>query len=333
MSGTAFGAGALIFLGLGDSMDAGDPEGVIVGAGLVGLSGALIGLIADLVTPRPAVPVRDRVQRPTLRLSLLPEGSSQVDRYVLGGRIDPQINLSPHVTLNPHFGFAARLGADAHTHPVPGIAAPPLRTQRHKVSGGAELAFALPYPIIKKKPGLAGPVELRWRPMWELRRRTLHPGADRQVVEHHALYPATLGVRWHVTPRQRFTVYLGPRMDWLGYTDPGGDLQFGSTPLMAFHGEAWWQLDVPVVRQGQGEVAVTSRINVGYVHSNLDGQRFDLGAIIGYFGPFEISTDLRFRKRGAPVALQLTAGARVGSGGGPFVEFGVVTPALGGSRG
>jgi hypothetical protein len=67
-------------------------------------------------------------------------------------------------------------------------------------------------------------------------------------------------------------------------------------------------------------------LNLGYIHSNLDGKGLDAGSIVGYFGPVEVSFDLRIRKRGAKMALQITAGAQIASGGGPFVKIGWVAP-------
>ena len=35
------------------------------------------------------------------------------------------------------------------------------------------------------------------------------------VVEATQLLPATVGVRWILSPRQRFTLYAGPRLDFI----------------------------------------------------------------------------------------------------------------------
>ena len=150
------------------------------------------------------------------------------------------------------------------------------------------------------------------------------------MVEHSALYPATLGLRWHVSPRQRFTFYAGPRIDWISFSDPGDlDLRRGRASLGSFYAEGWWQLDIPFAPLGRKNTNVTGRLNLGYIHSNLDGQRFDFGSVVGYFGPVELSFDLRVRRIGSPVAFQLTAGYRLSAGGGVFLELGFVAPTIG----
>ncbi len=344
VGGGLAGVGVGMFLGVGDALDAGDPQGAIVGVGLIGLAGSVLGFLADLVTPGPAGAVRDRPGRPTLRISLSPGGSSTLDEqvpYGLGIRVDPFIALGPHVQLQPHVGASLNLGNRVVVDPRPQNVAPragqqggfprALAANRLRASLGAELAVKLPYPLAVRRPLYTGAVEIRWRPTWELRRRTLHPGASNvQLVELSTLYPATVGLRWHVAPRQRFTFYFGPRIDWLSFSDPGSTrLRRGGASLGTFYGEAWWQLDVPFSPRGLRKTTVTGRLNVGYIHSTLDGQRLDVGAIVGYFGPVEVSVDLRMRRQGAPVAVQVTGGVRIATGGGPFVELGVVAPEIG----
>jgi hypothetical protein len=53
---------------------------------------------------------------------------------------------------------------------------------------------------------------------------------------------------------------------------------------------------------------------------------FDTGAVIGFFGPINVSWDFRFRRQGAPVAVQVSAGVWLSAGGGPYIEFGFVAP-------
>ncbi len=341
--GVSFATGAGMFLFAGDSLNAGDPMAQLVGVGLVGTGGSILGMLADLVTPRPAVRVLDRPARPTVRLSLTPGGTTTMDEvspYGLGLRMDPSIQLGRYLQVQPHVGVSLGLGNSRHVQPIPGGTLAPgqesgfaiaLRTWRMRMSAGAELAWKLPYPLGVKRPLYAGRIEIRWKPWWELRRRVLQPGeATKQVVEHSAVYPVNLGFRWHVAPRQRITVIAGPRFDWISFSDPGStELRRGRGIIGAFYGEAWWQLDVPFTPLEQRKTSVSGRLNVGYIHSNLDGQRLDVGAIVGYFGPLEMSFDLRIRKVGAPVAVQVTGGYRLATGGGPFVELGFVAPDLG----
>ena len=96
----------------------------------------------------------------------------------------------------------------------------------------------------------------------------------------------------------------------------------------AFYAEAWYQLDLPMTPLGGGKASVAGRLNLGYVHSMLDGRSFELGPMVGFLGPLNLSFDLRIRQRGAAVAFQVTGGWWIGVGGGPYVELGLVTPDL-----
>ncbi len=89
--------------------------------------------------------------------------------------------------------------------------------------------------------------------------------------------------------------------------------------------------NLPFTPLGQRGHSVTGRLNIGYVHSNLDGPGLEVGVRIGFFGPVEVSFDLRIRRLGAPTALQLTAGYRIATGGGPTFALGLVTPTIGGA--
>ncbi len=337
-----FGAGLGMFAA-GDGQDKGDPLGGLVGIGIIGAAGSLLGLVAGLLAPRGETTVEDRPSRPTLRISLIPGGSSTIGErspYGLGVALDPTFVLGPEVRLQPHLGLSIELGRRAWVDPRPQLAGSEdsnfpvaLTSHRTKISFGAELALALPYPHKLPRPLYSGPVELRWKPWFELRRRVLHPGTDaRQLVDHTALI-AAFGMRWHVSPRQRFTVYVGPRFDRLTYSDPGSLApRLGPGAFGSLYAEARWQLDVPFTPLARRATSVTGRLNIAYVHSNLDGRGIDLGPIVGFFGPVEVSFDLRIRKVGAPVALQVTAGYRIAAGGGPTMELGLVTPSIGGAR-
>jgi len=319
-----FGVGLAMFAA-GDGLDKGDPLGGLVGIGIIGTAGSLLGLVAGLLAPRGETTVADRPSRPAFRVSLTPGGSSTIGEqspYGLSVRVDPTFVLGPEVRLQPHIGLSTELGQSTWLDPRPQLAESgsstfpvALTSHRTRISLGLELALALPYPHKLPRPLYTGPVELRWKPWFELRRRVLQPGTDaRQLVGHTALY-AAFGMRWHVSPRQRS---LEPRL---------GQGAFGS-----LYAEARWQLDVPFTPLARKATSVTGRLNIGYVHSNLDGRGIDLGPIVGFFGPVELSFDLRIRKVGAPVALQVTAGYRIAAGGGPVLELGLVTPSIGGAR-
>jgi len=309
-----FAAGATTFEITGDSLEAGDPQAPVMATGLIAMSGAALGALAEVLTPGPPGHVDDHPRRPLARVSFSPGGS-----YMLGVQADPTLDFGQRFSLQPHLGFSTDLGSNAYVYPDA-----ELRSQRILLSAGAELSLRLPYPMPVRRPLYTGAVELRYKPTWELRRRTVHPGeSGAQIVEHNALYPATFGFRWHTSPRQRYTVYLGPRIDWISFSDPGDStLRRGGASLGRFYGEAWWQLDLPLIRS-VGKTSALGRLNLGYIHSSLDNERFDAGAVVGYFGPVEVSFDLLLRRASAPLGVQLTAGYRVATGGGAFFEIGL----------
>ncbi len=337
------GIGGLVYLTAGDSLRSGEPFTQMMGLGAIGLAGAGIGAIAGRLAPRGELTVPDRPSTPTLTFGLSPHGTSTLDElapYGVRVALDPTFELDGIATIRPHVGFSTGLGAAQHVDPRPQHVAAiegqdatfpvVLRTWSMKLSAGAELSLKLPYPALAPARTYMGRVELRYRPRWELRRRVLQPGAaDHQAIEHHALYVATFGLRWHLSPRQRFTLWLGPRIDAIAFTDPGSTrLRHGTPNFGSFLAEAWYQLDIPFTPEDGMKTHVAGRINLGYVHNNLDGQGFDFGAVVGFFGPIEVSFDLRLRRLGSPVAAQLTAGMILGVGGGPFVELALVAPTL-----
>ncbi|MCP4872419.1 MAG: hypothetical protein GY898_27280 [Proteobacteria bacterium] len=334
------GAGAAVYMAAGDSLRSGEPFLQMMGLGAVGLLGSGLGAVAARLAPRGETTVLDRPGSPTLVLSLTPGGTSVLDEaapYGLGFSFDPSFELDGYLAIRPHVAFSTSLGVSQdvdprpqHTQPIDGQESTfpvALRAWKMKLSAGAEFRMKLPYPALVPARTYMGRIELRYRPRWELRRRVVQPGeSDHQATEHHALYPATFGFRWHLSPRQRFTLWLGPRIDFISFTDHGEtELHHGSGNVGSFHAEAWYSLDIPFTPEQGMKTSVTGRFNLGYVHSNLDGDGFDFTAAIGFFGPIEVSFDLRLRRMNAPVAAQISAGMIIGSGGGPFVELGLVT--------
>lgn len=337
--GVAAGAGALGWLVGGDTLGSGDPYGALIGLGVIAGAGAALGALLGALSPRGETAVDDRPGRPTLRLRLAPGGArvlGESSPWSLGLSIDPTLRFGDVLSIQPHAGLSLGLGAVEQVDPRPqgegaGESTFPIidRQQRMTASAGAEFAIRLPYPTPKlRRPLATGPVEIRVRPTVELRRRVHHLGSSReQIQEHVALYPALLGVRWHLSPRQRFTTMVGPRLDWYGLSAPGRpDVQFGGAVNGSFYAEAWYQIDVPLTPEGRTNTAVSGRLNLGYVHTMLDGATVDVGAMIGFLGPLNLSFDLRIRRRGAPVALQITGGLWLNRGGGPYLEVGFVAP-------
>ncbi len=334
----AAGAGTYWFLIGGDSWRSGDPAGQAVGIGLVGAGGAVLGGVTALLAPRDEGAVRDRPARPTARISMGLGGATALDERrptSLAISADPTLTFGARWQVQPHISFSPGFFSTVDVDPRPQATAaldgqastfPVGRTvRRSRFAAGAELAYK-PQRVVE---GLARPgrLELRWRPQVQIRRRTLHPDTPRaQVLQQLTLLPLTLGTRWHVTPRQRFTWFLGPRLDLVGYSVPGsGSLEGGGGPVWgSLYGEAYYQIDVPLTHASTRKTRWTGRFNLGYLHTNLDGQSLDTGAIIGFFGPVDVSWDLRRRHRGSSSALQATVGTLIAHGGGPYLELGAV---------
>jgi hypothetical protein len=338
----AFTLGGFMGFEAGDSLGPMHPWAQMMGVGGIGLIGAGIGTLLGLFSPRGEVAVKDRVGRATFRLQITPGGSSvfgESSPYGLAIKFDPVLDLSNVFQVQPHVSVSFGLGSSRDVDPRPqkeGTGADetttfPLAVTRDsfKVSAGVEMSWKLPYPapgpII---PAYAGAVEFRYKPSVTVRRRTLHADTPaEQTVELTTLNPMLFGVRWHVSPRQRFTFYVGPRWNWIAFTDPGEDeLRRGDPQNGGLYAEGWYQVDVPFTPKGQKKTSVSGRLSVGYVHDKLSGMAFDTGAVIGFFGPVNISWDFRFRRVEAPVAVQITTGIWLSAGGGPYVELGFVAP-------
>lgn len=341
----AFTVGGFLGFEAGDSLANRHPFAQMFGVGAVGLIGAGIGTILGLVSPRGEVKVVDRPGRPTFRLTITPGGSSVLGEsapYGLGIRTDPSITVTDVFSIQPSFGAAFALGRRTDVDPRPqhqdagvddttsfGLAG---TVDSMRVSAGAEMAWKLPYPAPGlKKPAYAGQVDLRYRPEITVRRRVLHAGTEReQTIELISLNPMLFGARWYVSPRQRFTFYIGPRWNWITFTDPGSaEARRGPPQNGGLYAEGWYQVDVPFTPLQKTKTHVTGRLNIGYVHDKLRGQTFDTGAVIGFFGPLNVSWDFRFRRRDAPVAIQVSAGVWLTAGGGPYLELGFVAPEIG----
>lgn len=351
VAGGAIAAGLLF--GLGDRLSPGDPATLLVGlSGLAG-AGALVGMLAGRLGPDgPAAP--DRLRPPTLSLAYGYSGPQILDEsrpHSLTLRMAPNLYL-PHghgrARLFGHVG--GWLTPEHEVDPRPQLAemipdqqgsAPQVLRQRHVSIGvGVDLAVTLPYPVLApRRSARLGAAELRYRPEVQIRRDRFAPETPQTtVVERTMLLPLTAGVRWHLSPRQRFTVYFGPRFDFVAFSDPasagGSDrLRRGGPQRGLLYGEAWYDIDVPLTgrprRDGRARSMIaTGQLTLGYVHSGFDGQGFDFGPVVGFLGPIHLSWSTRLRPVGAPVAAQLGGFARVGSGTTLGLELGLVAPDL-----
>lgn len=164
-------------------------------------------------------------------------------------------------------------------------------------------------------------------------------GADERIIERTMLLPLTVGTRWHLSERQRFTIYFGPRFDFVATGEPGKrGLARGPARLGPLFGEAWYDVDVPhtlfAQRRGRSpRTRTNSQLSFGYVHSRFDGRGFNFGPVVGFLGPIHARWATRVRPQDWPVALQFSAALVIGNGVSGGVGAGVVLPDLGTKKG
>lgn len=333
-------AGTAYLLFVGDSLRSGDPGGLFIGGGTLAVGGALVGALVGL-TGGDRRALDDRLRPSTIGLDYSTGAARRLDEQHPGSlllRFAPnyffrggggRIRLFGHVgglagrqvDVDPRPQFDAPIAGQEGTHPVV------LRERRLSVGLGTELAVTLPYPILRRSARLGG-AELRWRPEVQFRRHS----QDGIVVERTMLLPLTIGVRWHLSPRQRFTVYAGPRFDFTATAPLGERLDRGPPNLGALYGEAWYDIDVPITDPARHRTAITGQVNLGYVHSRFDGRGINVFGAYGFVGAIHAGWQMRIRPRGSPVAAQLGVGGWIGNGLTGVVHAGVVLPDLGGGR-
>ena len=337
-AGTAL---ALVFVA-GDRNQVGDPAVAFAGAGVIALSGAALGGLAALLHGDGAT-LDDRITPATFALSLAPGGSSVIDEEVPHGLTG---SIAPTWTFPRDLGrlrLLGRVGGDLgqkiERDPRPQLELPdngaggtfPLALESSQlwVEAGLDLALRLPYPMSCRSPWL-GQFELRLRPLFFVTREKLRlsDGESRRISQRVALTPLNFGFRWHVSPRQRFTFYLGPRWDLNGYGEPGA-VETGGPTLAPIYSETWFDLDIPLqpVRPTR-RVSAVAQLNLGYVHSRLAAEGINWGASVGFLGYTVAQLAVRVRPRGAPVAYQVELGARMGNGLNPYLRVGIVLPNL-----
>lgn len=345
--GAIAGAGAAgLLFALGDRLSNGDAATLLVGGGAVAGAGALLGILAARTLgdgPR----LEDRVRRETFGLAMTGAGTR-----VLGERSPPSMSLRVGPTLWLDERSRVRLlgevtgllGAERHVDPRPQLAdaaasgsgtQPGTLARRHLgFALGLDFAVGLPYPILRRSARL-GQTELRYRPEVQFRRDWITMGdADTRIVEHTMLLPLLVGARWHVSPRQRFTLYVGPRFDIISYSSlDGRRLSRGKPNIAPIYGEAWYDIDVPLTEHPRRDGATrraktTGMLSVGYVHSRFGGRGFNFGPVIGFLGPIHAEWTVRVRPVGAKAAAQIGAGIVIGNGYAVTATVGAVLPSL-----
>lgn len=341
---------ALLF-GLGDRLALSDPATLLVGASALAGAGAIAGAIAGrLGSDGPAL--SDRVRPSTLSLSQSytgPRFLDEVPAYGMLLRVAPNLYLprdEARLRLFGHVGGWLVPVREVDPRPqfteVPagqeGTAPRVMQQRRLSIGVGVDLAVPLPYPGIRpvlrpRRSAMLGPAELRWKPEVQIRRDTFAPGTSEvAVLGRTVLLPLTVGVRWHLSARQRFTMYVGPRFDLVAFSDRGStELRRGGAQIGPLYGEAWYDIDVPLTARPRRDAQprkldANGQITLGYVHAKLDGQGLDLGPVVGFLGPVHVGWSTRLRPVGAPLAVQLGAFARIGRAPTAGVELGIVAP-------
>jgi hypothetical protein len=348
----AAGTGATLMLVVGDSLNAGDPGAMMMGMGAIAAGGATLGAIYGLASgDRPAP--GDRVRPSTVgvdgvmgdapvagesapgsanfRLAptyYFPHGDGRLRLLGrVGGMLGPRKDVDPRTEELENFDTA-------------------LSERSWSLDLALDLAVRLPYPAdygghraevrdAKALPsrGYFGPWELRYRPSMSMRRERYQPAGDfeERRIERIMVLPLTVGARSHLSPRQRFTFYAGPRFDFVSYAVGEGSLSRGPASLGAFYGEAWWDMDFPHLLRGRASVthALCGQLSVGYVHTRFDGQGANVGTAIGFMGPFNAAWRMRLHKLEKSSAIQFGIGGWAGNGIGSFIEVGISLPDLG----
>lgn len=349
VGGLAIAGGVTSLFALGDSLGGDDPATLLLASGTVAFAGAIAGAIAGrLGADRGAVP--DRVRTETMAVTLGWGGTSILDEHrppFMLGHFAPTLRFSDGDSRLRVTGYVGGpLGRQTDTDPRPQVAveasdregtAPWVRRQRGLWAGvGLDMAVALPYPVLSaRRSRFLGRAELRWKPDFHYRRELMEPGAGgERMVERSMLLPLTVGMRWHLSPRQRFTFYLGPRFDVISIRGPGDEkIRRGKPELAPMYAEVWYDIDIPLNLWPRADgrsrrAVVNSQLSFAYIHSRFDGLGINFRAVVGFLGPAYVRWHVRIRPKHAKIAAQATVGARLGGGFGLFGTLGLVLPDL-----
>jgi hypothetical protein len=342
LGGIVTASSMVLALGIGDRWRIGDPALPLAAAGIVAMSASMLGGLAAMSrADGPTLP--DRITPATVALTLSFVGTSTSDERAPASLT---ANFAPTYQLPDNRGrirllgnVGGRLGSQLERDPRPqtserdGSFSPALESRSLRFDVGLDVAVRLPYPLLRRSAAL-GQLELRYKPNFWYFSDALLLGESERISQRVMLTPLNFGFRWHVSPRQRFTFYLGPRWDVLGYGEPG-KLASGKPALGPIYSESWFDLDIPV---GPGQAAarragVVGQLTLGYVHARTMGNGLDFGPVVGFFGQVRTQFALRVRPLGSAIAYQLELGAAIGTALTPYLRVGVVLPDIGGSRG
>ncbi|MEC7946463.1 MAG: hypothetical protein VX265_02780 [Myxococcota bacterium] len=311
---TGLVSGAAWFMVAGDSLGAGDPAGVLLAGGGIALAGAAVGRLIDGPWEMDAADPRS-AGTPALEVGVTPGGTTTIGEQVPWGL---DVGVAPRVQ-GPGLQFigaaraAGQLGEQVAVDPRSGAGdAVAFRSRRRSVRAEPELRWE------------RTDLDLQLLPMfWSGVETVEHADGSTRGVRREAMV-AAVGVRTHITARQRFLLAVGPRFDALSWTEQGA-----FTPRTWTRGPGYgavhWQFDLPGLR-ALGAWDASSRLGFGYAHTNFDGAGFDTAASIGFFGPILATWDLRMQRPAARHAVQVGVDAAVGTGGGVVARLGWVPP-------
>lgn len=312
--------GGLWYLAIGDTLGAGDPASLIAGAGLVATTGALAGGAVAVLDPREP-PMDWEASGPPLQLNWGLDGSNTYGERNPGGlglEMAPRFVVADHMTLIAGMEFRSLLGSELQVDSRP---QGDFDTALERWSWGLDVTPELRW----YHEGF----DLRLRPMVLTRQEatTYADGSGRQI-RRQAIMPVTLGARFYLSGRQRFAVYVGPRWDRLTWTE-GGEWADGDLRLGPLYGEAFYTLNLPH-SELPGGLQGASRLRIGYEHSNFDGQGFDFGASIGFFGPVTLRYDMQLRRPNWKSGVQVGVQGTLNQGGGVALTLGWNAAPIGG---
>ncbi len=306
-SAAAMGLGSWWMLSLGESLGSGDPAAVLFGAGAVGLLGASTGAAVTLFDPS-TDGLADPANTARAFLGIAPDATAYVDEqapWAAYGGLAPRVQLG-RWRLTPMARTGLDIGATREVDPISGGTS---SLREWQLGVAFEVRGAVGDP---EQPVL----DLVWRPSLELRVDDVtYVDGTEATFRRRLGAPLTVGTRWYLTQRQRLEVVAGPRFDEIRWVDGAG---WSRGPLYL---EAFYSIDL-----AHAGAITGSRLQLGYVHSKLDGAGLDLAAVNGIFGPALVRYDVRWRPR--PTAWALQGGLRLvlADGGGAAVEVGVVPP-------
>ena len=293
VGGVSLAAGAIWFLAVGDTLGSGDPSSLLGGFGLVAVGGTLMGGVAASTRPD-MQPMTLRAAGPWLSANLGVGGTSIIDEvvpYTGGLRTSPRLTLGEHAQLVVNSRWSGNAAWSAHVDPRPqGTYDVVLQERTRAMDLEPEVRWTFTHG------------DVRVRQMWWVRWDTLeYADGTERTVRREAMTPA-VGARWYISERQRFQVHLGPRWNRLSWTEDGTYTP-RSTQLGPVYGDATYAIHL--AHPDRWGFERVSRLRFTYVHSNFDGLGFDLGAIVGFFGPVILEWELRMKAPESSQSWQL----------------------------